>query len=188
MSKHHKLTRRDFLVGTGAAMAGTFLAACVPTATEEPAAKPAAAPTQISKEPVTVSVAYWAVEAHMVGMNQVVDAFNAAHPDITMEVIVPPVGEYFQKLLSMYAGGDGPDILYTPGYWFPTALSKGIVRDTEEYIQRDSWDTSIYYPMVLDSFKRDGKVYGLPWVWATNHIFWNRRNRQDDQSGTCQAR
>jgi len=169
MKAHHKLTRRDFIISAGATLAGTALAACSLQPTDEPAA-----PTQVSKEPVTVTVAYWAVEAHMVGMNQVVDAFNAAHPDITMEVLVPPVGEYFQKLLSMYAGGEGPDILYTPGYWFPTALSKNVVRDVDEYIQRDGWNTDMYYSVVLDSFKSDGKVYGVPWVWATNHIFWNK--------------
>ena len=128
----------------------------------------------VPPEPVTISVAYWASEAHMIGMNEVVKAFAAKHPNIIMEVVVPPPADYFPKLLSMYAAGQGPDILYTPGYWFPYFVKKGVIRDVEGYIARDGWDTSIYYPQVLESFAHEGKVYGIPWVWATNLIFWNK--------------
>jgi multiple sugar transport system substrate-binding protein len=193
MSKHYRLTRRDFLIGTGAALTGTVLAACGPAATEAPAAptEAPAAPTEVPAapteapaapteapaaptEPVTVRVAYWATEAHMVGYNKVVDAFHDHYPDITFEVVIPPVGEYLEKLLAMYAGGEGTDILYTPGYWFPTFLSKGILRDVQDYVERDGWDSSIYVSQALDSFRSEGKVYGIPWVWHSINIFWNK--------------
>jgi len=49
----------------------------------------------VPPEPVTISVAYWASEAHMIGMNEVVKAFAAKHPNIIMEVVIPPPADYF---------------------------------------------------------------------------------------------
>ncbi len=60
-------------------------------------------------------------------------------------------------------GGDG----------FASDRQRGLVTDLTPLIERDSVDTSVFIPEVLDIYETDGKIYGLPFLTTGSYLFYN---------------
>jgi multiple sugar transport system substrate-binding protein len=84
-----------------------------------------------------------------------IQAFEAAYPDITIEDNWIQ-SDYEQKLLTSIAGGKAPVVAQTSNTYLPTIASSFIPVEV---------DPSKYFtPNVPDGMKFDGKYYGVPFV------------------------
>lgn len=94
---------------------------------------------------------------------QLIKAFEAANPDIKVEVYDIPAGEYGDKVLIMLAGGEDLDVFYAKD---PTLYSGLVLRrqimPIDDLVARDGLDMAPYGG-VLENTVIDGKLYGLPY-------------------------
>ncbi|MFP4354196.1 MAG: ABC transporter substrate-binding protein [Phycisphaerae bacterium] len=98
--------------------------------------------------------------------SEVIDPINAASETFRIEVIAIP-GDYNTKLLTMVAGGTGPDFFYLSQEFIPLWSRQGALMDLTDMVERDEspvCDLSDYYQAVLDQYRRDGRLYALPWI------------------------
>lgn len=86
-------------------------------------------------------------------------AFQEAYPDVNLQIV-----ESFevQNLLTGAASGELPDVIWLSRAETATWAAPGILAPLTEYIERDGYDTSDFYPFALDEASYDGEIYGIP--------------------------
>lgn len=92
-------------------------------------------------------------------MNQdLIEAFQAQHPHITVIPEFGDIGGYWDKLSTQTAGNDTPDVLFMNEQNLPLYAGRGVLGDLSEY----GLDTSQINQSVIDSGTIDGALYGIP--------------------------
>lgn len=86
-------------------------------------------------------------------------AFQEAFPDVKLQIV-----ESFdeQKLLTAAASKTLPDVIWLSRAETATWAVPGVIRPLTEFIERDGYDTSVFYPFAIDEASYDGEVYGIP--------------------------
>ena len=99
-------------------------------------------------------------------------AFEARHPAIRIQFIRSNEG---RKVETMIAGGDAPDVLQyglDRAHYFAEAK---VLRDlTPLMSEEDKADLRAFFPVALEPFVKEGRLYGLPWGYVPFVLFYNR--------------
>jgi multiple sugar transport system substrate-binding protein len=105
----------------------------------------------------------WGSPEEVTVHQQVANAYMEANPDVEIEIWSQPWGDYFTKLDTLFAGGDGTLI---PDVFFMSPVQKyassGLIQNLDPLIEETGMDVQNYWPGALESTSFDGSVYGLP--------------------------
>jgi len=126
-----------------------------------------------SGETVTVSMAISGSEQEQKLRYETADLFMKEHPNIKIEWV--DIGnERYQKTLTLISGGNAPDILYINDWTLPLA-TRGVLMPLDDFIQADkSFNLDEFYPSIIEAYKLDGKLYGLPQDLSPTVIYYNK--------------
>jgi len=67
-------------------------------------------------------------------LQALVDEYEAANDGVTVEIISLPWGQAFEKLATMVAGGDIPDVVEMPDTWLALYAGSDQLASLEEHI------------------------------------------------------
>lgn len=126
-----------------------------------------------AQDTVTLTYALWdnnQLPAHQ----QIIDAFEADHPNIKIEPQVVPWGNYWDKLQTAVGGGDAYDVFWMNGPNFPVYASKGVLTNLQPMIDADKLDMTVYPKSLVDLYSYEGASYGLPKDFDTIGLFYNK--------------
>ncbi len=124
---------------------------------------------------VTIS---WLVRSTDKGLTtwekQTAKDFEAAHPNIHVNIISVPNANYDQKLITMNAGGTPPDIFSQWGSnsWIDWAY-RGLVADLAPYVASSHFSLDGINQSLLQQYKVNGKLYGIPFSTGGSYVFYN---------------
>jgi len=105
----------------------------------------------------------------------VIEVFEATYPHITVEFENIGSGtEYYQKLQTMMAAGEMPDVFYPATYKAYAYGSKGAILAIDDLMARDGIDASAFDPQILDMYKVEGKQMCMPIDTAAVAVFYNK--------------
>jgi multiple sugar transport system substrate-binding protein len=125
-----------------------------------------------SSAPVTLTYfTFSAAPDHLADLDTMVQAFEAQHPNITIDVQTAPYADYFTKLQTAVAGGTAPDTFELNYENFVTYASAGSLLDISEQAAPVA---ATYYPNAYGVFAQDGKQYGLPESFSDVLLFYNK--------------
>ena len=166
-------------------IAGVLLAACAPAATPAPAAdQPNTASaeskpqqpvsTQPAVEPVTIRVMSFFAYDNPEVENEVVAAFENAHPQINVELELVPFADIFTKYKTQTAGGTAPDVISMNFENLRSFATLGALTPLNDLIARDNYDMSIYYENTIDMHTVDGVTFGLPATFSDVVLYYNK--------------
>ncbi|WP_438317551.1 ABC transporter substrate-binding protein [Candidatus Caldatribacterium sp. SIUC1] len=104
-----------------------------------------------------------------------VKAFEEKNPDIRVEFMQIPEAEYSQKLRSMAMTGTAPDVLCLWEADLADFVRAGWVLSLDDYIKQ-SKELSLddFIPAVTQLMQLQGSLYGLPWCFATEIMYYNK--------------
>ncbi len=143
--------------------------------TNEVIITPTPEPTQ---PPEPVEITYYTFSAapdHLEDLDQMIQHFQAEHPNITVKVETAPFNDYFIKLQTLIAGGTAPDVFELNYENFVTYAEKGLLLDLSPMMSVDSsLDPAIYYPRALQAFSYNGMQLGLPATFSTVVLYYNK--------------
>lgn len=127
-------------------------------------------------EPVTISYfTFSAAPDHLEDLDQMIAAFEAEHPDITVEVETAPFDDYFTRLQALIAGGEAPDVFELNYESFPGYAGRGALLDLGPLADGDdSFSPDIFYQRAYDAFKYEGQQYALPATFSTVVLYYNK--------------
>lgn len=99
--------------------------------------------------------------------------FEAQHPHIKVkhEVIAD---QYMDVIKTRLIGEAAPDVFYLDVSEAPFLIRKDVLEPLDSYITFD-FDLADFEPSLLNPFKHQGRIYGLPKDYSTLALFYNKQ-------------
>ncbi|WP_158861793.1 ABC transporter substrate-binding protein [Leifsonia sp. AG29] len=101
-------------------------------------------------------------------LQAIVAAFEKANPNITVKVTTTDYKDYFTKLQTDIAAGTQSDVFDVDSGSYANLQSSGSLASLTGI------DASKYRKSLLDTYKTDGKQYGLPTSFSDVVLFYNK--------------
>ncbi|MGR3663020.1 MAG: ABC transporter substrate-binding protein [Paracoccaceae bacterium] len=106
-------------------------------------------------------------------LQQLVDVYEAENEGVTVEIISLPWGQAFEKLATMVAGGDIPDVVEMPDSWLALYAGSGHLASLDEYIA--DWEHgSSLTEKTLQMAHQSGDAYLIPYGFYLRAMFYNK--------------
>jgi multiple sugar transport system substrate-binding protein len=124
----------------------------------------------------TVVFANWVSveEATQGRIGEIIGAFEAANPDIRIEVQGIPVSDIVKEITIRSAAGNPPDIAQVPSDNVRALQSAGLLAPLDHLL--DASFRKNIYPDLYDATGLVGDShYAVPWANSTHGLFYNRR-------------
>ena len=131
--------------------------------------------TGIAQAKSTVTWGMWGSPSEIKPHQKVADAFMSSHPNIEVVLWGQPWGDYFTKLKTLWAAGDKdgiPDVLFLSPV--VTYAGQGVLEPLDPFIKASGYDTSDYWPSLLQFGKLKGTIYGLPRDIGLEVLYYNK--------------
>jgi multiple sugar transport system substrate-binding protein len=159
-----------------------LLTACgsQPAATPATAPKtaPVAAPSDsggkaaIASAEITFSM--WGAPEELTVWKQIVADFEAANPNIKVNVEVSDWDAYWDKLKTQLAAGTPPDVFAMDAPLYLDYQSRGVLLNIQPYVDKNPDMLKDVYPQTLEAYKTPDGYYGLPRDFQTIVLFYNK--------------
>jgi multiple sugar transport system substrate-binding protein len=125
---------------------------------------------------VVVQWSIWGGSQHLALYQQIVEMFEAEHPEIRVQLVtVADFTNYLTKLQTLLAAGTPPDVMSLGNEWFPAFMSKGAFADLTPMIEDDpELNLDDYYPRTLEVLTHGGGLYALPSGFSVDALYYNK--------------
>ena len=162
-----KVSRRNLLKQTGAAVAGTAALTALPRI----------APSAKAQE--TVKLQVWKAP-HTTDDQKFFDdalaTFTSQNPGVEVEYRVTPWATWQETYTAAFAGDSPPDISYVVDSFFPKYSDAGALVDLSKLDGADlsKWEP-LFDPSIWARGTRKGGTYGLPFMTGGSAFVWNKK-------------
>ncbi|MCC3761963.1 sugar ABC transporter substrate-binding protein [Glycomyces sp. TRM65418] len=102
-----------------------------------------------------------------------IDLLEAENPDITIDLQLIPSDQYEQKVQTMIAGGDGPDIMQVAEN-VNSYSSKSQLVPLDEYIESSGLDMEQRFGPVGDLYTYEDQTYAIPDRSGAMIVYYNK--------------
>lgn len=105
-------------------------------------------------------------------LKQLINQFEKEHPDIDVkhEVIN---SQYMDVIKTRLIGEVAPDVFYLDAFEAPQLMKHEVLEPLDSYIKPE-FNLSDFEPTLLNAFKRNQKIYGIPKDFTTLALFYNK--------------
>jgi multiple sugar transport system substrate-binding protein len=177
-----KLNRFALIIVSVIIISATLLSACTPaaTSTSAPATEAPAATEAPTEAPVTaaepVAIQYWHThsDAEAAQLDQVIAAFEAANPDITVESTRYAYNDYKTALLTAISSGAVPDVARLDIAWVSEFADQGALTQLDGNLPDFDNIIKDTYPGPLSTNVWKDHYYGMPLDTNTQVLLWNK--------------
>jgi multiple sugar transport system substrate-binding protein len=116
----------------------------------------------------------WGSPEELTVWQTIADEFNAAHPDIKVNVDISDWEAYFNKLKTLFAGNTPPDVFAMDAPLYLDWQSRGVLLNLQPYIDKEAGMLDGFYPVTLQAYKLEDGYYGLPRDFQTIVLYYNK--------------
>ena len=179
-----KLNRIALLVFSLAIITATVLSACAPSATPTaaPAAEATKAPVAATEAPAEapaaepITLQYWHThsDAEAAQLDQVIAAFEAANPGISVESTRYAYGDYKTALLTAISSGAVPDVARLDIAWVSEFADQDALTQLDGNLPDFETIIKDTFPGPLSTNVWKDHYYGLPLDTNTQVLLWNK--------------
>lgn len=154
-----------------------LLSACTVQTGDNTAPAPAVdnKPTTNSQGKTVVTwLQWWKTEVGEKPLLDLEKAFEAKHPDIDLVIEDLPFGQVRDKIMTLHAGGNVPDVITTGSPWVAEFAAQGITTPLDDYYNKmpEDFRTSNDGPY-WSTWK--GKHYALGFITGNIALFYNKK-------------
>ena len=110
--------------------------------------------------------------------SRLIRRFMELNPDIHVK-LEPNVGDFRQIIKRDLVADIAPDVFFSDDDYFTVFAADGHYLPLDEMIARDGYDTGVFYGPAAESFRWQGKAYGLPFGWGCSLLIYNRQALRD---------
>jgi ABC-type glycerol-3-phosphate transport system substrate-binding protein len=160
----------------GLVIAVLIVSACTSGASPAPSSpatgaspSPVASPS-VAAEPVTIKVVHQFGDAESDKFDEIVAAFQAANPTITVELERNNEQNYYDKLVTSILGGSAPDIARVEPPKAAQYVAAGYAADLSALVPADVRDD--FFEGTLEPLTKDGALYGVPQDVAVLSLYY----------------
>lgn len=123
-----------------------------------------------------VEIEYWQYiyETRVTAMDQLIEMFEAANPDITVKQVTFPYSDYQTRVIAANMAGNGPDVLQLFYGWTDNFVNGGVLQPLSKEAFPDQMIEDTFFPIV-GAMKRGDDYYGLPTAVRSLALFYNKK-------------
>ncbi|MEO3742473.1 ABC transporter substrate-binding protein [Plantactinospora sp. B5E13] len=121
-----------------------------------------------------LSIFWWGGEARAKLTEDALALYTAKNPNVTFKKTWQANQGYFDKLATLTAGGDAPDIFQIDDNYLAEYAARNTTLDLTEYTTNGKLDVSKFPPSLLNYGKVGGKLAGLPFGENTQGLVYNK--------------
>ena len=147
------------------------LLACSNGSSTSPAVSSTATATA---EPATITWSFWGDDWEVAINQRMLRAFERDHPQIKVHTEHRPWGAYFSWLRDEWRAGRSPDVIFLN--YVPSYVALGELEPLDRFVAADNMQLNDFYPALLDAFRSNNVLYGLPRDNDTKVIYFNRQH------------
>jgi len=130
---------------------------------------------------ITIRCSYWGDLKEIAIITDTVKKFETQNPGIDVKLERYPAGDpYIEKLLTMIAGGNPPDVMFVNAEQCINFVQGGTLLPLNGNIKKDNFDIGKYYPKIVDKFTIDGSIYAIPRDIAPVCVVYYNKKLFDD--------
>lgn len=119
----------------------------------------------------TISFGYWGDPPELPPFEEIVSKYQAAHPDVKIEIQHAPWSGYFTRLDAQLAAGAGPDVFFITNV--PSYASRGALAPLDDLIKQSNFPIDQYVSSSLLTHSYEGKLYSIPRDSAPSALYYN---------------
>jgi multiple sugar transport system substrate-binding protein len=119
----------------------------------------------------TITFGYWGDPPELPPFEEIVSKYQAAHPDVKIEIQHAPWSGYFTRLDAQLAAGAGPDVFFITNV--PSYASRGALAPLDDLIKASNFPIDEYVPSSLLTHSYEGKLYSIPRDSAPSALYYN---------------
>lgn len=107
-------------------------------------------------------------------LQSLVDQYEAENKDVKVEIVSLPWGQAYEKLATMVAGGDIPDVVEMPDTWVALYAGAGKLASLEDRIA--GWKHGgTLTDKTLAVARQQGEAYMVPYGFYLRAMFYNKK-------------
>jgi multiple sugar transport system substrate-binding protein len=127
--------------------------------------------------PVTIEFWHGQQQSTARVLTQLVEEFNASHPDIKVDVSSGGVttDDMLPKLISSIAAGTYPDVVYLYGSWAANIAKSGKTVDLSDRLNEPGFNWDDFWPASKSIVSPGGKVIGFPALIDNLSVIYNKK-------------
>lgn len=145
------------------------------SATKDTPKETAASPKPAVKEDIVLKVGMWGEnDTRKKILEEYVKKFTAQNPHIKVEFMLVPFADYQQKLSIMVASKTAPDLVWMSDKMIPQFIEAKQLADISDIQNDKAYDFNDNIPSSFQRLKKDGKLYGVPFLNPPKVIFFNK--------------
>jgi multiple sugar transport system substrate-binding protein len=127
-----------------------------------------------SQEPVTITYMEWGDPAELDVWKAIVSDFEAANPNIKVDVQVSDWDSYWTKLKTLLAANSSPDVFAMDAPLYLDYQSRGSLLNLQPYIDQNPGMLDGLFANTLDAYQTPQGYFGLPRDFQTIVVFYNK--------------
>jgi multiple sugar transport system substrate-binding protein len=117
----------------------------------------------------------WTLPGEVAVNQRLCKEFEAKHSGIKVEIINEPGLRAMDKLQTMVAAGNPPDVMSIHGAYFMPMAANGSLLDLGPLVKQDKeFDLADFYPQLVAQCRYQGKLYSLPRYTSVYALFYNK--------------
>jgi arabinogalactan oligomer/maltooligosaccharide transport system substrate-binding protein len=113
--------------------------------------------------------------------NDILPAWQAAYPNVSIDVLAVPFDQLKNKYSTEVATGGGPDLLIGPLDWVGELATGELIRPLDDLV--DEATLGNYLPSTVDALRYDGQLYGMPESFEAVAMYYNK-SMMSEPAGT----
>jgi multiple sugar transport system substrate-binding protein len=111
----------------------------------------------------TISFIHWGDLQEIKLMREVIKSMKQEKGIFVEQMRTSSGNAYMEKVLTQFAAGTAPDVIFVEVNNFKEFVDKGVLVDLMPYIEQEKdIDLKVYYKQIVERFTVDGKLYVLP--------------------------
>lgn len=107
---------------------------------------------------------------------EIIAEFEADHPHVTVNDLGTNFFDYWTKLNTAIAGDVAPDLAMNDSTTVPARAANDILVPLNSFIEEDDFDTSVFYPVLMDAMEYEGNYYGLANDTDVRVLYYNKEH------------
>ncbi len=112
---------------------------------------------------VTLKLMGWGDVDETLIIQKAIAEFNKVHPDVKVDMVRVPFGEYITKVLTQFSGNMAPDVMAVNAEQVAAFTERSILLNLTPFAQDDAGlNLKEFYPEAVDRYTVDGMLVAVP--------------------------
>lgn len=134
-----------------------------------------AASSVVASEPIEITLWHMEQPPHRVErVQELIDEFNAANPDIVVKQEPQSWGEIYAKAPAAIAAGNAPELLFAIPDFTPILKDLGKVQPVDDFVAEMNKQHN-FYDAAIAPYNYDGAIWAVP-LYNMAHSLWYRKS------------